>query len=65
MQVLGSAQHQEPDEDVKVAEDDERRRSSRATVVLLNELVSLKFPYSVGVLLHFLKCEAAWQTEME
>lgn len=65
MQDLGPAQHQEPDEDVKVAEDDERGWSSGATVVLLNELVSLKFPYSVGVLLNFLKREAARQTHME
>lgn len=65
MQDLGPAQHQKPDEDVKVAEDDERRRSSRATVVLLDELVSLKFPYSVGVLLNFLKREAARQTQIE
>lgn len=65
VQDLGPAQHQEPDEDVKVAEDDERRRRSRAAVVLLDELISLEFPYSVGVLLNFLEREAARQTQKE
>lgn len=42
-----------------MAEDDEGRRGSGAAVVLLNELVSLKFPYTVCVVLHFLESEAA------
>lgn len=65
MQDLGSAQHQAPDEDVEVAEDYERRRRSRAAVVLLDELISLEFPYSVGVLLNFLEREAARQMQEE
>lgn len=32
----GPAQHHAPDEEVKMAEDDERRRGSRPAVVLLN-----------------------------
>lgn len=65
MQDLGPAQQQEPDEDVKVAEDNERRWRSRAAVVLLDELISLEFPYSVGVLLNLLEREAARQTQKE
>lgn len=42
-----------------MAEDDERRGGSRAAVVLLNQLVSLKLPYSVCVVLNFLEREAA------
>lgn len=56
--MLGPAQHHTPDEDVKVAEDDERRGRSRAAVILLNELISLKLPYSVGVVLNFLERKA-------
>lgn len=42
-----------------MAEDDKRRRGSRAAVVLLNQLVSLKLPYSVRVVLNFLERKAA------
>lgn len=48
-----------------MAENDERRRSSGAAVVLLDEFVSLEFPYSVGVLLNFFKREAVQQTHRE
>lgn len=54
----GPAQHHLPDEEIKMAEDDERRRGSRAAVVLLNKLVSLKLPYSVCVVLNFLERKA-------
>lgn len=52
------AQHHVLDEEVEMAEDDERWRSSGAAVVLFNELVSLKLPYFVCVVLHFLECKA-------
>lgn len=42
-----------------MAEDDKRRRGSRAAVVLLNELVSLKLPYPVCVVLNLLESKAA------
>lgn len=53
-----SAQQHTPDEEVKMAEDDEWRGRSGAAVVLLNELVSLKLPYSVCVVLDFLESKA-------
>lgn len=56
--ALGPAQQNASDEDVKMAEDDERRGRSRAAVVLLNELISLKLPYSVSVVLNFLERKA-------
>ena len=56
--VVGLAQHQAPDKEVEMTEDDERRRGSRAAVVLLNELVSLKLPYPVCVVLNLLESKA-------
>lgn len=41
-----------------MTEQDEGRRGRRAAVVLFDQLVSLKLPYPVGVVLHFLECEA-------
>lgn len=54
----GPAQHHVPDEEVKMAEDDERRRGSRAAVVLLDQLVSLKLPNPVRVVLNGLERKA-------
>ena len=52
------AQHHVPNEEVQMAEDDERGRGSGAAVVLLDKLVSLKLPYPVCVVLNFLEREA-------
>lgn len=41
-----------------MAENAKRRRKSRTAVILLNELISLKLPYPVCVVLHFLEGEA-------
>ena len=41
-----------------MAEDDERRRGTGVAVVLLDELVSLKLPNSVCVVLNLLECKA-------
>lgn len=41
-----------------MAEDDKWRRCSRAAVVLLNQLISLKLPYPVCVFLNLLEREA-------
>lgn len=54
----GPAEHHSPDEEVKMAEDDKWRRCSRAAVVLLNQLISLKLPYPVCVILNLLEREA-------
>lgn len=44
--------------EVKMAEDDERRRGGWAAVVLLDQLVSLKLPNSVCVVLNGLERKA-------
>lgn len=41
-----------------MTEDDEGRRGAWATVVLLNQLISLKLPDFIGVVLDLLECEA-------
>lgn len=56
----GLVENHRSDEEVKMAEDDQRWRGWRTTVVLLNQLVSLKLPDLVGVVLNLLECEATW-----
>lgn len=46
-----------------MTEDDERRRSSGVAVVLFDELISLKLPYSVRVVLHFLERKAVEESK--
>lgn len=43
------------DEETQVTEEDERWRKSRAGVVLLYQLVTLKLPDCVGIILHALE----------
>lgn len=47
-----------------MAEDDERRRGGWSAVVLFNQLISLKLPYSVRVVLNLLERKAV-QRERE
>lgn len=51
-------QHHFSDEEVEMTEDDERRWGSWAAIVLFDQLVSLKLPDTIRVVMDLLKCVA-------